>query len=150
MKEFLVKTYLYNQEGKAEAQICGQHEKAGHPLLSYKLGDYIAVPSWFPTEAAAMAYCRAVNLWHGGERPFYLVQEFLYSDDRTSKAKIILSMDSDDYPASHDGFSVNEKNGKEYITHVRTMWFIDRDVAARYVTTFNQEIQLALSVRKVG
>jgi hypothetical protein len=149
VEDFYVKTYLDNS-GKGEAEYFGRKEKALVPQLSYKIADCIIVTSWFSTETAALAYCEGVNQAAGEKRTYYLVQEFLYSDDRIGKAKIVASMESDDYPASHDGFSVNEKNGKDYITHVRTMWFTDRDVAARYVDAFNQDIQLAISVRKAG
>ena len=145
MKEYLVKTYLASR-GRAGAEYLGLQEREKQPVkVSYAKAGCIIVPSWFETETAALDYCDKVQ--QGGMRLYWLVQEFRYSDGRTDKAKMVIRMADDAYPVSHDGETVNEINGKEYITHVRTLWFCDRDVAVRYVDNFNKEIQIALSER---
>jgi len=137
MKKHYVETF-FGGEGETKAEYLGlREEKDQYAKVSCKLfNGTIAVPSLFDSQSAALTYCEKVK--QKGRKYFWLVQEFNYSDGRQDKAKIIAYTIDDTYPAFSEGQSINDINGKVSVTHVKTMWFCDRDVAARYVAAFNQ------------
>ena len=145
MKKHYVETFL-GSEGETTAVYVGLREEVD-PCVK-KSTRALSVPSWFDSERAALAYCEEVK--KAGCKRYWLVQEFHYSDDRQDKAKIVVNMYDDTYPASYDGQTINDKNGKTYITQVRTMWFCDYDVARRYVDGFNLCVQRLAPVRKAS